>query len=93
LQQSLVIDGRRYSHIVDPRTGVAVQHAALVTVISPNATEADALATAFSVLDPHEAIQIAQKNCKVAVRIVFREGDAESRLKTIETPDFADFIR
>ena len=42
-------NGKRYSHIVNPKTGIGLEHHVRTTVISPNATEADALATAFSV--------------------------------------------
>jgi len=45
----LEYEGKRYSHIVDPKTGIGLQYHVRTTVISPNATEADALATAFSV--------------------------------------------
>lgn len=46
----LEANGRRYSHIVDPRTGWGVSHRVLVTVKAPSATEADAWATAISVM-------------------------------------------
>ena len=53
------IAGRRYSHIVDPRTGRPVEQTHSVTVVSlpaagrkPSATAADAWATALSVLGP-----------------------------------------
>ncbi len=42
-------NGRRYSHIVDPSTGMPVEGAHSVTVIAPDCTTADALATALSV--------------------------------------------
>lgn len=45
----LELDGKRYSHIIDPRTGMALTHRILVTVKAPNATIADAWATAISV--------------------------------------------
>ena len=41
--------GVRYSHIVDPKTGVGLLYHVRTTVISPDGTVADALATAFSV--------------------------------------------
>jgi thiamine biosynthesis lipoprotein len=44
------IDSKRYSHIVDPRTGRPVSQAPSVTVVAPTATAADAWATALSVL-------------------------------------------
>jgi len=44
------IDGKRYSHIVDPRTGRPAEMTPSVTVVAPSATVADAWATALSVL-------------------------------------------
>ncbi len=46
------IDGRRYSHIVDPRSGLPAEAAPSVTVVAADATTADAWATALSVLGP-----------------------------------------
>jgi thiamine biosynthesis lipoprotein len=46
------IQGRRYSHIIDPRSGRPTQAAAGVTVIAPEAMTADVWATALSVLGP-----------------------------------------
>lgn len=48
--QFIELDGVRYSHIVDPRSGYGVVDAAQVSVIARNARTADAAATAFSVL-------------------------------------------
>jgi thiamine biosynthesis lipoprotein len=41
--------GVKYSHIVDPQTGIGLLFHVRTTVISPDGTVADALATAFSV--------------------------------------------
>jgi len=46
----LTIAGRRYSHIIDPRTSLPVEEVPSVTVVAPNATTADVWATALSVL-------------------------------------------
>ncbi|MBK5271571.1 MAG: DUF2271 domain-containing protein [Bacteroidia bacterium] len=48
------INGKWYSHIVDPRTGQPTNEVISATVISNNATDAGALATALNVLDPEE---------------------------------------
>ena len=48
--QFLDVDGVRYSHIFDPRTGQALRHAPPVSVIAPTGIEADSLATAIAVL-------------------------------------------
>ena len=55
-------DGRRYSHVIDPRTGWPVGHdLASVTVVSPTAARADALATAFLVLGPVAGMELAER--------------------------------
>ena len=48
-EQYFVCDGKRYGHIIDPRTGWPADAVAGVTVIAPSAAQADALATAFYV--------------------------------------------
>lgn len=53
------INGQWYSHIVDPRTGMPVGEVISATVVSPNATDAGALATAFNVLTPDESAALA----------------------------------
>jgi thiamine biosynthesis lipoprotein len=51
-EQYVEIGGVRYSHIIDPRTGLGVTGRHLVTVIADDAALADAAATALSVLGP-----------------------------------------
>jgi thiamine biosynthesis lipoprotein len=48
-EQSRTIEGKRYTHIIDPRTGYPVAGMAGVTVVSASAAEADALSTALFV--------------------------------------------
>jgi FAD:protein FMN transferase len=57
-EQFVVIKGVRYSHIVDPRDGLGLRGSRAVTVIAPNATTADALATALSVLGPERGKEL-----------------------------------
>jgi thiamine biosynthesis lipoprotein len=57
-----VAAGKRYSHIIDPRTGYPVDHgAAAVTVIAPTAMAADAWATALLVLGPKAGLGLAER--------------------------------
>src|SRR5690606_9494392 len=51
-QQFVEIDGSRYSHVVDPRTGRGLTGGIAVTVIADRAMLTDALATTVSVLGP-----------------------------------------
>ena len=58
-EQYIELDGVRYAHLVDPRTGLGLTHQVSVAVVAPNGTNADALASAFSVLnglDPEAAL-------------------------------------
>ena len=56
-------EGRRYPHIIDPRTGRPVEHGlASVTVIADTAMQADALSTALMVLGPEEGFRLAQQH-------------------------------
>ena len=53
-ERFVTIDGERFSHLVDPRTGYPAKGMAGVTVLAPTAVEADAMSTALFVLGPAE---------------------------------------
>jgi FAD:protein FMN transferase len=57
-EQYVEIGGVRYSHIVDPRTGLGVTGHSNVTVIARSGTVSDSLATAVSVLGPKRGLEI-----------------------------------
>ncbi len=65
----LEIDGKRYSHIVDPRTGWGLTHRVLVTVQAPNALVADAWATAISVSGVAGWENVRRKPRRMVVRL------------------------
>jgi thiamine biosynthesis lipoprotein len=52
------VDGRRFSHIIDPRTGRALADRRQVTVVAPDGLTADALATAVSVLGAESGLKL-----------------------------------
>ena len=53
-EQFVVIEGKRYSHVVDPGTGLGLTSRLAVTVVAKNAMTSDGLATALSVLGPQK---------------------------------------
>jgi thiamine biosynthesis lipoprotein len=54
-------DGKRYSHIIDPRTGYPVAHDLVsVTMVHPNCMIADAWTTALMVLGAERGMAVAQ---------------------------------
>ena len=46
----MVIDGKKYSHTINPKTGLPVRGIESVTIISPNAELCDALATPVTIM-------------------------------------------
>jgi len=73
--QYVEIDGRRYSHIVDPRTGVGLMQRSSVTVIAPNGMAADGLATAASVLGSERGLEFIERTCGAACLMVVVEAE------------------
>jgi thiamine biosynthesis lipoprotein len=59
-QKYFEVDGQRYSHIIDPRTGHPTQGMMQVTVTAPAATDSDALSTALFVLGPARATALIE---------------------------------
>ena len=68
------IGGRRYSHIVDPRTGRTADDIVSATVVAPKAVDAGALATALCVLSPAESRTLAAKVSGAEYMLETREG-------------------
>ncbi len=63
-----------YSHLLDPRTGWPVESLVGVSVIAPDALQADVLATAFSILKPGESIELADSQQDVGILLIDRNG-------------------
>lgn len=60
-ERFVVLDGVRYAHIIDPRSGRPIIGVAGVTVVAPTATQADALSTALFVLGPEEGLKLLKQ--------------------------------
>lgn len=69
-EQFVAIDGTRYGHILDPRTGWPAHELVAVTVLAPTALEADAWATAFFVLGIENGKRIARERDDLTVILV-----------------------
>lgn len=71
-EQSVEIDGRRYSHIVDPKTGLGLGERFQVTVVATSGTASDALATGLSVMGADRGIRLVDTQGGVSARFVVR---------------------
>jgi thiamine biosynthesis lipoprotein len=68
------INGQWYSHIIDPRTGKPAGEVISATVVSPNATDAGALATAMNVLTPAESAALAATVPGTEYMLITKDG-------------------
>ncbi|MHB8974881.1 MAG: FAD:protein FMN transferase [Pirellulaceae bacterium] len=87
--QFVEIDHVRYSHIVDPRTGLGLTQRSSVSVLARNCTAADALATAASVLGPVDGLQLLEQLPDTEGLVVVAEND---RVVTRQTSGFAKWV-
>lgn len=92
--QAVEIGGRRYSHIVDPRTGLGILGRSAVTVIAPDCITADSYTKPICVLGSEAGFKLIE-SVPGAAAYVERETDGESgnpRLEKFETKRFAEFL-
>ena len=85
-----MIEGRRYAHILDPKTGWPVSHAlASVTVVHRLCTDADALATALAVMGPERGMRFAEDK-ELAAFFIIKTG--EDSYRTEHSTAFAEYL-
>ncbi len=83
------VDGQRYSHTIDPRTGRPVTHQlASVSVFHPSNAWADAWATALLVVGEQDAMQLAIEN-NLKVLLLVRDGE---QWRSIASPEFVNYF-
>ncbi|QEG30679.1 Thiamine biosynthesis lipoprotein ApbE precursor [Gemmata obscuriglobus] len=70
LEQFVEIAGVRYSHVLDPKTGVGLTGRRSVTVIAPNGITADSMTKAVSVLPPEQGLKLVDATPGAATSIV-----------------------
>ncbi len=87
--QFVEIGGVRYSHIVDPSTGLGLTRRSSVTVVAPNGMDADGLATAISILGSDRGLKLIEQSKGTAALIVVATDDG---LSVTESPGFAKFV-
>lgn len=80
------IEGKRYSHIVDPVSGYPTEQVPTVTVVAPNALQADVWATALSVLG-RRGVELLPAG--VEAHLLMREAGGDE-LAVVHTPGFPE---
>jgi thiamine biosynthesis lipoprotein len=79
-----VVDGRRYAHVLNPRTGLPVENVAACSVIAQSCIESDAMATALMVLGPQRTVE--KFAAKWRVRFVIADPTGTLSVESIAFP-------
>jgi thiamine biosynthesis lipoprotein len=84
-EQFVVIGGVRHSHILDPRTGLALTGRRSVTIVAPNGTMSDGLATAVSVMGAVAGMRLVEATRGAAAFISEAPAAPASIVQTYES--------
>ena len=84
-----LIEGKKYSHIIDTKTGYSTDQLASVTIISKNATDADALATAVSVMGAEKGLTLIEELPQTEAILI----PAQPKLQLIKTSGAEKYIK
>jgi len=90
IYQYVEFNGKRYSHIVDPRTGIGLTRRRNVTAIAPDGTDADWLATACSVLSWRKSLRLIRKIPGAALLVTEMKNGKISRKSS---PGFRNYLQ
>jgi thiamine biosynthesis lipoprotein len=91
LFQFVEIGGVRYSHVLDPKTGLGLTGRRSATVIAPKGVLADSLTKAASVLPPEKALRVIDGIEGAATYIVVKEADNAKEVVT-QSKRFGTFL-
>jgi thiamine biosynthesis lipoprotein len=73
-ERYFIVDGQRYSHILDLRSGLPAKRLTSVTVIASSTADADALATALFVMDASRGLELVEEQPEVDAIFVDDNG-------------------
>ncbi len=87
----VIIEGKRFSHIIDPRTGYSKDDIpASVTVVAKDAATADGLATAVFVLGPEAGMNLVESTPDVEAAII---NDEQGVIKSVVSSGLKEKIK
>ncbi|MDR4499118.1 MAG: FAD:protein FMN transferase [Candidatus Scalindua sp.] len=81
-EKFFIMNGERYSHIIDPRTGTPVKSVVSVTIVADDATMADAFSTGVFVMGVEEGLKFIESKPGVEGIIVYEDSNANLIIKT-----------
>jgi len=88
-ERFFIKDGIRYHHILNPKTGYPADTAVSVTVISKQAVLADAYSTALFLLNPQQAINLANEIAEIDAIVFYLENN---EIKSLQTENMKQYM-
>jgi FAD:protein FMN transferase len=86
------VDGKKYGHTIDPKTGYPIQHDLLsASVFADDCSTADAWATAFMVMGVKKSIEKLKKLPRIDALLIYTS--TSGKIETYITPGAKPFIR
>ncbi len=89
-EQFIELGGVRYSHVLDPATGLGLTNRIQATIVAPNATATDALDTTLCILGVKRGLALADSLPGTAALILTEEN---GQLKSFPSRRFNQFIQ
>ncbi len=81
-EQSIEINGVHYSHILDPHIGLGLTNRIQATIVAPDATTSDAMATTVCVLGAQRGLALVESLPRTATLIFTKEGKQLQRFES-----------
>ena len=88
-EQFVEINGKRYSHIIDPKTGLGLVGRRSVTVIAPNATTSDGLDTGLCILGVERGLKIVEARDDLAALFI---SETDKGIETTASNRFGMYL-
>jgi len=85
--QHTIINGTRYSHLIDPRTGMAMTDHASATVVGPDGLSTDGLSSAVVILGPEKGLKLIENTPDAAAFLVHTVDDKEQTYESSRWKD------
>jgi thiamine biosynthesis lipoprotein len=86
--QNLETGGVRYSHIIDPATGMGLTQPIAVSVVARRGIDADSWSTALSVLGPERGVALVEKHAGLAALLTVGRGASLHTVQSAGWPGY-----
>lgn len=74
-EQYVLLEGKRYSHLVNPKTGIGLTERISVTIVAQHGIDSDCLTKVVSIMGMTKGMELASKLEGISCRVVIRKND------------------